>query len=209
MSNSGRVLEIRTAVRDHRKKLSSDEVQEKSSAIRERFAQSHMSRKLFQGLEVCAYRSLGDEVDLSQILQDLLDQGASLSFPKITDFGQKTLEMVAVNETDLSAVGWKQNKYGIEEPPGRKVLSPKSIDVILVPGTAFGISGERLGRGSGYYDRYLQKTDRALRVSFCFDFQVFPALEQEVHDQPIDWILTEKREFLNHRAKEFRSDLRK
>src|SRR5205814_995342 len=71
----------------------------------------------------------------------------------------------------------------------------KELDLVIVPGTAFGERGERIGKGMGHYDRFLTKVPRALRVSLAFDFQVLSRLEQNPWDQPVHWIMTETREF--------------
>jgi 5-formyltetrahydrofolate cyclo-ligase len=71
------------------------------------------------------------------------------------------------------------------------------IDVMVVPGRAFGEHGERIGRGRGCYDRTLAglpRGGRPVRVALAFDVQLFPALPQEPWDQRVDWIVTEKRE---------------
>lgn len=64
---------------------------------------------------------------------------------------------------------------------------PESIDLLIVPGVAFTSEGARLGRGKGYYDRYLGQSGlRAFRVGVCFAHQVVEALPVEPHDRPMD-----------------------
>jgi 5-formyltetrahydrofolate cyclo-ligase len=71
-------------------------------------------------------------------------------------------------------------------------LSIAEIDLIIVPGLAFTRDGARLGRGGGYYDRLLGRSDcRARRVGLAYDFQIVAALPVEPHDQRVHEILTE------------------
>ena len=64
-------------------------------------------------------------------------------------------------------------------------------DWILVPGVAFDLSGNRLGRGKGYYDRYLENSG-ALRVGLAWTEQMKEKIPVESHDCHMDFIITEK-----------------
>ncbi|WP_302604127.1 5-formyltetrahydrofolate cyclo-ligase [uncultured Alistipes sp.] len=78
--------------------------------------------------------------------------------------------------------------FGIAEPvPGASVCPPGDIDLIVVPGVAFTPSGVRLGRGKGFYDRYLtQPGVRALRFGVCYPHQLVGELPAEPHDVAMD-----------------------
>ena len=73
-------------------------------------------------------------------------------------------------------------------------MDPHCLDIVVVPGLVFGPLGERMGRGAGYYDRFLARTERALRVALVFDFQIVSDVPQKPLDQPVHWILSESRE---------------
>jgi 5-formyltetrahydrofolate cyclo-ligase len=64
-------------------------------------------------------------------------------------------------------------------------------DWILVPGVAFDWEGARLGRGKGYYDRYLESSD-ALRIGLAWSEQMKEKIPVESHDCHMDFIITEK-----------------
>lgn len=78
--------------------------------------------------------------------------------------------------------------FGIAEPDAAAALcDPAAIDLIVVPGVAFTADGMRLGRGRGFYDRYLAQSGmRAFRVGICFAHQLVDELPAEPHDIRMD-----------------------
>lgn len=81
---------------------------------------------------------------------------------------------------------------------GPKILGPKLEatevipDVILIPGIVFSESGERIGRGKGFYDKYLANY-RGIKIGLCFSLQVTQSLPTERHDVALDYIVTEEK----------------
>jgi len=80
---------------------------------------------------------------------------------------------------------------GIQEPSEGDIAPPP--DLILVPGMAFDLSGGRLGRGKGHYDRWLISHPGVPRLGFCFECQIFEAIPLEDHDLKVDAVITEQR----------------
>lgn len=83
--------------------------------------------------------------------------------------------------------------FGIEEPgPDARACDPAQIDLMVVPGVAFTASGARMGRGRGYYDRYLSLPEiHAVKVGVCYRHQVTDELPVEPHDVAMDYVLTD------------------
>jgi len=82
--------------------------------------------------------------------------------------------------------------YGILEPQSSEVVEPGAIDFVLVPARGFDRHGNRLGRGGGYYDRYMSHPDfRALRCGIAFAVQLLDTLPHDEHDLPVHLLLTE------------------
>jgi 5-formyltetrahydrofolate cyclo-ligase len=81
-------------------------------------------------------------------------------------------------------------KMGLKEPPLPTDVS--EVDVIVVPGLAFDKACFRLGYGVGYYDRVLKKVQTKCKVGFAYEFQILDELPFELHDVPVDTIITEK-----------------
>ena len=81
--------------------------------------------------------------------------------------------------------------FGIAEPgPAAEECLPQEIDLVVVPGVAFTADGARMGRGRGYYDRYLsQPALRATKVGVCYAHQLCDGLPTEPHDVAMDAVV--------------------
>jgi 5-formyltetrahydrofolate cyclo-ligase len=112
---------------------------------------------------------------------------------------QTCIPVVIENNTPLEFRAWAPGeptvpgRWGIPVPPdGSPVVDP---DVLLVPMLAYDTSGYRLGYGGGFYDRTLEKL-RALKpvtaIGVAYSAQQVDTVIRGDHDQPLDWILTEK-----------------
>jgi len=83
-------------------------------------------------------------------------------------------------------------KFGILEPIEAAKINIKNIQAVIVPGIAFDKNGHRLGFGFGYYDKFLAKVPKALKIGLAFDFQIVDNLPIEGHDAPVDLIVTDR-----------------
>lgn len=81
-------------------------------------------------------------------------------------------------------------EFGIAEPQGDISCAPEEIDLMVMPGVAFTSTGSRMGRGKGFYDRYLSLNGfRATTVGVCFKEQLVEQIPTETHDKPADYII--------------------
>lgn len=81
--------------------------------------------------------------------------------------------------------------FGILEPQGERLCPAGEIDLVVCPGVAFTADGRRLGRGRGYYDRYLgDPAFRGFRVGVCYAHQLVDDLPVEPHDVRMDRVIT-------------------
>ena len=114
-----------------------------------------------------------------------LQEGKQISVPLCTQNGA----MESREITDVSQL--IKGKYGILEPVETCPQTIQSeIDLVLVPAICFSQSGFRLGRGGGYYDRWL-KNYHGISIGICRTAFLQPQLPVETHDQKVDYILTE------------------
>ena len=83
----------------------------------------------------------------------------------------------------------KISSFNILEPVGESFVDYDKIDFIAVPGMSFDTSGNRLGRGKGYYDRFLKQARQAYKLGICFDFQKLDSIPADEYDEKVDAVL--------------------
>ena len=139
---------------------------------------------------IAAYASFGSELDTSEFLDGVLNEGRQLLLPRINrEHRALELRHVIDPRTDLVPGVW-----GIREPAERcPIVAISKVEFILVPGVAFSVDGARLGYGGGFYDRLLASLDRrVVRIAAAFDLQVVDHVPEGPHDQRVDQVITEK-----------------
>ena len=134
---------------------------------------------------VSGFNALSDEPDLSSFYHST---SLSLVFPKLTSV-DGVMEFTSV--ANYSSEKWEVSSLGFSHPTSVEVVPAASIQLMLIPGIGFSSSGDRLGRGKGFYDRYLQNF-KGLKVGVCFDCQLSEAsLPTDGWDIKMDYIITE------------------
>lgn len=106
------------------------------------------------------------------------------SFTAIVD-AQMVFQKAAFEELEA------RSDFGIElllPKIGSTTVEP---DVLLVPGLGFTKEGVRLGRGAGYYDKYLEGY-KGYKIGICYELQIQDELPFEDHDQKMDWVITDE-----------------
>ncbi|MBU1726271.1 MAG: 5-formyltetrahydrofolate cyclo-ligase [Candidatus Omnitrophica bacterium] len=84
----------------------------------------------------------------------------------------------------------KNGPYGVHEPAFEKIIPLKDLDLVVVPGVAFDVKGNRLGRGKGYYDRFLSRLPKDTpSIGLAFDFQILPEIPAAEHDVSVKKVL--------------------
>lgn len=131
---------------------------------------------------VLAYYSLPDEVDTHVLIDELVAEGKTVLLPKVLD--DTTMELRRyTGPQDLC-----EGAYHVMEPVGMPFTDLTQIDVALIPGIAFDAQGHRLGRGKGYYDRFLSLVNTQT-IGVCFDFQKVAEVPVDAHDVAVDKVV--------------------
>ena len=84
----------------------------------------------------------------------------------------------------------ESREFGVKIKVPAKECKRVIPDIVLVPGLAFNAQGERLGRGKGFYDRYL-KQYQGLKIGICLKEQLIDSIPTEQHDVKMDLIITD------------------
>jgi len=167
---------LRDKMRERLKQLSENERQMRSLLICEKLL------PLFSGknsLALFAPRLAEPDLDL---LWDLgLVEHPLVSYPRCRGNRLSFHPVSALSEL-------VPGRFGILEPtPGR---SPERLDLIVVPGLAFTAEGNRLGRGGGFYDRFLSTIpETTFKIGVCFEFQRVSKIPHEPHDVKMDAVV--------------------
>ena len=170
---------IRTLVKARLAALGEQEKKEMSDFIAHRL----LASPEYRGAQtIFFYHSLPSEPDTLPLLSAALNDGKGVYLPRISG---EELELVAYRgEDDL-----KINAYGIGEPVGEK--SNVTPDLAVIPLLAFDRDKHRLGRGKGFYDRFL-RTFGGKVVALAFSEEEVDFVPTEPHDRSPQVIFTEK-----------------
>lgn len=172
--------ELRNEIRNRKRQFTDEKLRELSFAVIQRLLKHP---RLRGARTVMLYYSLPDEVCTHTIVDSLLMSGKRILLPRVT--GEGTMELRRyTGPRDLA-----RGAYGIMEPTGDVFNDYASIDLAIVPGMAFDPSGNRMGRGKGYYDRFLPHLNNAYKIGVCFPFQIVQNIPTDKHDVRMDEVL--------------------
>lgn len=143
----------------------------------------------FQRAEVVmSYMPIPGEVNAMEINQAVLRHGKTLLLPKVY---MKPRRLAAVACHSLTEP-MDRGSYQILEPAEGAAWPAEQIDFIVVPAVAYDLRGYRLGKGGGFYDRFLSQPGlRALTCGLAFAEQLLSEVPTAEHDQPIRMLAAE------------------
>jgi 5-formyltetrahydrofolate cyclo-ligase len=148
------------------------------------FAKSLLALALKQNLKrIGCYLSFGSEPATDSFIELAKAEGIEIACPRIEPDGQMVMAVLESATT--------QSALGFREPTG-VVIEPTDLDLIVVPALAIDFEGQRLGRGAGYFDRYLQHYSGPT-VGLIYDAEFLPKVPSEAHDAPLSQVVTQSR----------------
>ena len=170
---------VRQAVRAEISKLSAEEKTTLSSQIFNKIAALEEVEK---ASVIAIFVALHDEPQTSDFIEQLSCKKKRVVVPRI--------EGDEMDFYDISE-GITTGAFGIMEPITTTPVEPNEIDVMIVPGVAFTHNGTRLGRGKGFYDKYLsRKGFRAYTIGVCYPCQIVKDIPAEAHDKLLDSVVS-------------------
>lgn len=151
-----------------------------------------LSPIFYNAKTVMLYQSIKGEVQLKSLERFSENSGKKFVYPLCTAPG----EMIALYPKTNNA--WKKGFCGIMEPVracSDEVLQ-EDIDLVICPCTVFDSNCNRIGMGGGYYDRFLTRCKKAVKVAVAFEIQKADQIISQPWDIKMDMIFTERNTYL-------------
>jgi 5-formyltetrahydrofolate cyclo-ligase len=138
---------------------------------------------------VMIYLSTPDEVDTAPLALRCWQAGKTVVAPKVF-WAQKRMLPVEISSLQTGITSARQ---GINEPLSGKPVPLDMIDLVIVPGVGFSANGLRIGRGLGFYDRFLSQPDFiGTSCGLAFEEQILESLPVLDHDVPLSMLVSER-----------------
>ncbi|XP_066210876.1 5-formyltetrahydrofolate cyclo-ligase isoform X1 [Saccopteryx leptura] len=146
---------------------------------------------------ISIFLSMPDEVETEEIIKDIFQQGKTCFIPRY-QFQSSHMDMVKLASPEeissLPKTSWNIHQPG-EDEVREEALSTGGLDLIFLPGLGFDKEGNRLGRGRGYYDTYLQRCERQhakpYTIALAFKEQICLQVPVDENDMKVDEVLYE------------------
>lgn len=169
--------ELRANIKALKKQHTKEQLLEQSEIILTKLEQDEDFEK---ARIVMIYSALPDEVQTSTFLEKWRHK-KKIILPTVV--GDDIIPVELAEDT-----GFAVGDFNILEPQNEPYIG--EYDLIVVPGVAFDRNGNRIGRGRGYYDRFLCKHLNVKRIGICFDFQLVDEVPTEPNDIRMDKIIS-------------------
>lgn len=168
---------LRQQIRQLKKQHTPEQLLIQSEAILQKVAKHP---DFLSANRVMLYASLPDEVQTLSFLDEWKNR-KTIILPTVV--GDDIIPVELTSDCEMV-----EGDFHILEPESHPYTG--ALDLIVVPGMAFDRQGHRLGRGKGFYDRFLVKYPNVKTMGICFDFQLLDEIPAEPHDQLIGEIIT-------------------
>jgi 5-formyltetrahydrofolate cyclo-ligase len=173
--------EIRSKIQLKLKNQKEEDRKRKSGRIKNKLFKTRFFKK---AKIVMFYVSFNGEVITKEMIQETRRLGRKVVVPVCEK--DKIIRACLLGDNSRMVKG----PYGISEPAEKKLVNLKDLDLVVVPGIAFTKEGARLGRGKGYYDRFLKKLpDKTVSIGLAFGFQVLSTLPASPHDVSVNKVI--------------------
>ena len=177
-------LRVRRELKETAAAFSKSYVSEASRAVCEKVLQSGEFRGGFRNFRVPFVRN---EISVDALLEEALRLGKIIAVPWIVS--RTEMKAALLHSLDNLPL----DRYGIRTAPEPVTLvGQETIDLILVPGAGFAVTGRRMGRGAGFYDRFLTHAG-GFRLGITCDRLLREEIPLDEYDQPVEALVTETR----------------
>lgn len=170
---------LRRQIREQKRAMTEEQINAASARLGELFAATEQYRN---AKTIYGYLPYNQEVRTVPMLEQALKDGKRVAVPKV--YGE---EMKFIYMTDLTQI--EKGYAGIPEPVADAPVADDPAALVLMPGLAFTKSGDRMGYGGGFYDKFLAAEPSHPTVALCYGFQMVDQLPTEQYDIPVDLVL--------------------
>ena len=168
--------------REVRRRIAEIDAPSRTLAAERIFSQIETLESFREAHCIALFAAMKDEVPTDFALHRWRDMGKRIVVPRV--------EGDVMRFYDYAPERMQTGAFGIEEPMGDEECSCTDIDLMIVPARAFTRRGERLGRGGGFYDKYMSLNGfRAYKVGIAFSCQIFDAIPTDAHDIIVDEVV--------------------
>lgn len=179
--------ELRQRIRQRLAEIPPEAIRERSAAACQLLCEQP---EYLRAETVMVYLSTPHEVDTAPIALRAWNDLKRVLAPRVS-WEQRRILPVEIHSL---ANDVREGAMGIREPIGGMPVPVSEIDLVIVPGLAFDARGNRLGRGRGFYDRFLSHRDfRSTACGLAFECQVVESVPTGEHDVPVRMLVTEAR----------------
>ncbi|EDO37618.1 predicted protein [Nematostella vectensis] len=195
MATSAAIYEAKKLLRRQIKKrilAMSEEAKRKESAMitekllaMEEYKSSH---------RISVYLSMPSEVSTFDILRDIFNSNKKCYIPRYIGHQMDMLRLHSLEDMQsLPLTPWNIHQPA-DDDIREEALNTGGLDVILVPGLGFSKNGQRLGRGKGYYDNYIQKCIELCHkkphlIGLAFSTQMYDQVPVTENDMTLDHVV--------------------
>lgn len=173
--------QLRRYIRQQKETMPESEILRRSRILVSRLEKEPVYRN---AAAIYGYYPFNQEVRLLPLLEDALAQGKRVALPRVARGQMQFFFIPSLADT---IPGYR----GIREPAPFCPPANDPTALVILPGLAFDHSGNRLGYGGGFYDRFLSREPGHPTIALCYDFQMVDILETDTFDHPADRVLWE------------------
>jgi len=138
---------------------------------------------------IMMFLSLPKEIDATEAIKFALEKGKRVLVPAVS-WGDKSIEPIIISSLNCEMT---EDRYGLRHPADERAVAVSEIDLVILPGMGFDNVGNRLGRGGGFYDRFLGGDDfKGVSCGLGLEEQVLDEIPVNRDDVKIDMLVTDK-----------------
>ena len=180
--------DIRKDVYKKRNEISAKQFENWNSLIFENVKCFIEEKKMSKIDTIFTYCNYNNEVSTKELFKYMREHGKTVAFPKITDADKRKMSFFETNSYDELVPGYK----GIMEPVSNRNMDDYCENAIMfIPMVAYDSNLNRVGYGGGYYDRYIEVNNPAIKIGLAFEFQKYE-FQNDEFDKTMDYVITER-----------------